>query len=551
MGNRSSRGGRALLFLVPFLLLVVYLLWPLSTRRWSIPPSGEVDSRKDEYAQRTAFRAMARGGPRVILIVADDLSQMDTSRYGGAHAPVGTPAIDGIGAAGATFTDANATATICAPSRAAILTGRYQQRYGFEVQPHDRYARNRLEYAIFRRLIDTDHMRPIGPQPIPRRKDIARQGLPADQVTLAELLRARGYRTVVYGKWHLGYGEEFSPLRRGFEEHYGFYEAFSLYAPIDAPNIVNTPIDDFSDKHMWSRGRRGASAIVHNDEVVDEEAYLTTRFAQLAADYIREHAEEPFFLYLPFNAPHTPLQAPRERFEALSHIEDPIRRTYAAMISELDDAVATVLDAVDESGIYDETIVIFTSDNGGTSYLGVTDNGPLAGGKFTNYQGGMAVPLLLRYPGVVPSGVVYDEPVSLLDIFATVESLTEEENSAAAVAMDGVNLVPHLTGEREGSPHEALYYRSFYNKSVRSGEWKLIVTTDGSPAVAEGETRYELYNLRHDPWERFDVAGRHPTIVAELEQLLDTWEQDMAPPKWPPVMHFWHDIWGRRKWFAI
>ena len=241
-------------------------------------------------------------------------------------------------------------------------------------------------------------MMPVAPGPVPRQEDIERQGLPTTEITLAELLQARGYSTAAYGKWHLGYSERFSPLAFGFDEHYGFYEAFSLYAPVDAEGIVHTPIDDFSDRHMWNKGRTGAAAIVHNDHVVEDDDYLTFRFAELASEYIEQHADEPFFLYVPFSAPHTPLQAPQHYYDKLGHIDDPVRRTYAAMIAALDDAVDTILDSVDEAGIADETLVIFTSDNGGTSYLGVTDNGPLAGGKFTTHQGGIAVPLMMRYP---------------------------------------------------------------------------------------------------------------------------------------------------------
>jgi arylsulfatase A-like enzyme len=562
---RNGRRRNVVFALLPIIVLVAYLLWPLSSRRWDVADVDEESLRaKNDYlaAQRTV-----RGGPRVILIVADDLALTDISRYGAGVSPnaVHTPEIDSIGEDGATFTQAGTTATICAPSRAALLTGRYQQRFGFELQPHDRYARNRLEYLGFRYAIDTGHMRPVAPAPIPTPEAIRAQGLPASEITLAELLQARGYRTAAFGKWHLGYDRRFSPLERGFEEHYGFYEAFSLYAPLDAEGIVNTRIDDFSDRHMWSKGRTGAAAIVHNDRVVEEDDYLTFRFAELASDYIRSNAEEPFFLYLPFSAPHTPLQAPTEYHDRFLEIDDPIKRTYAAMIAALDDAVGSVLDAVDDAGIADETIVIFTSDNGGTSYLGVTDNAPLAGGKFTPFQGGVAVPLMMRYPARIPAGAVYSEPVSLLDVFATVDAATrrpertiedaeggtDEQAVGGRLALDGVDLVPFVLGERDGAPHEALFWRSGYNKAARSGDWKLIVTEDGSPAIEEGEVRRELYNLARDPTERINVAAHHPDVVDELLARMAEWEAGLAEPLWPPVMHFRLDVWGRRLWFAI
>ncbi len=563
--GRSRLWLRAIL--MPAMLLLAYLLWPLADRRWELAVSHEAkDSRREYLAAEREFTLrgvsrQAHPAPRVVLIVADDLALVDVSHYGAQFdaSPVPTPEIDRIGLDGATFLQATATTAICAPSRAAILTGRYQQRFGFELQPHQRYPRNRLEYLAFRYVVNTGSMVPVVPAAIPRSEDVRRQGLPATEVTLADLLQARGYRTAVYGKWHLGYDEEFSPLNRGFDEHYGFYEAFSLYSPAGTPGIVDTPIDDFSDRHMWSTGRSGAAAVVHNDTVVDEDEYLTFRFAELAAEYIAEHADEPFFLYLPFSAPHTPLQAPREYYEPLAHIADPVRRTYAAMVATLDDAVGTVISALEASGILDETILIFTSDNGGTSYLGVTDNGPLAGGKFTNYEGGLAVPLMIRYPPAIPAGSIVSEPVSLLDVFATVDRATAIEDASGterptrpeSLALDGVDLVRWATGDLSERPHHGLFWRSWYNRAARVGDWKLIVTTDDAPDVPSGSTRHELYHLSTDPYERVDRADQHPDIVDDLLRRLHRWEASVSRPLWPPVMHFRHDIWGRTRWFAI
>ncbi|MFP4551534.1 MAG: sulfatase-like hydrolase/transferase, partial [Spirochaetales bacterium] len=496
MVNERNRAVRRGAILIAAVALLAWLLWPLTDRDWQIAGTLEESPEKRRYLEAERALGRSANAPRIILIVADDLARTDVSLYGARHgaAPVPTPAIDSIGLEGATFTQASATATICAPSRAALLTGRYQQRFGFELQPHTRYARNRLEYLGFRYLVDTDPMSPVAGYGIPPREAMARQGLPASEINLAELLRARGYRTSIVGKWHLGYDRAFSPLNRGFEEYYGFYEAFSLFAPIGTPGVVDTPIDDFSDRHMWRQERTGYSAIVRNDVVVEEEEYLTFRFADEASEFIRKHADEPFFLYLPFSAPHTPLQAPERDVEALAHIDDPIRRTYAAMIAALDDAVAQILDAVERQGIAAETMIIFTSDNGGTSYLGVTDNGPLAGGKFTNFEGGTAVPFLIRYPKAISAGRVVDEPVSLLDVFATVDAATRAADvpRPPALAVDGVNLIPRLRrvsdrAERASPLHEALFFRSFYNKAVRARHWKLIVTEDGAPDVPEGE----------------------------------------------------------------
>lgn len=539
---------KQLLILGPVIALLLFLLWPLGSRRWEIAPGSDSKSEKETILERQV-RA-GHSAPRIVIILADDLSIVDTSIYGGAV--VSTPNIDSIGEEGVVFTEASCTTAICSPSRASMLTGKYQQRYGFELQPHEQYARSRLQYLAFRYFIDTGSMVPIAPFPIPRRRDLAHQGIPASEIMLSELLRARGYATAAFGKWHLGYDTRFSPIERGFDEHYGFYEAFSLYAPTGDDSIVDTPIDDFSDRHMWNRARKGASAIVHNDVEVEEESYLTFKFAELAADYIEENADAPFFLYLPFSAPHTPLQAPIEYYDRFAHIEDPVRRTYSAMIAALDDAVGTVLDSIDEAGIADSTLVVFASDNGGVTYLGVTDNGPYAGGKFSTFQGGLAVPMMMRYPPMIEPGTRYESPVSLMDIYPTVEAIargspgTDDEERP----LDGVNLFPFIRGETDSEPHDALFWRSWYNRAVRRGPWKLIVQKSGSPDTGETDLFY-LYNLERDPYEKTNLAGEQPDVVRDLNGLLDDWEADLADPAWPPVMHFYIDVWGERFWFAV
>ena len=555
---------RSILILAPVLALLVLFLWPLGSKKWAI----SIDTASQKVKDTILGRQLQAGrwAPRVVVILADDLSIVDTSIY--SQSVVSTPHIDSIGHEGVVFTDANCTTAICAPSRASMLTGRYQQRFGFELQPHDQYARNPLQYLVFRYLIDTDPMVPIAPSPVPRKRDLSDQGMPADEIMLSELLQARGYNTAAFGKWHLGYDKKFSPLEKGFDEHFGFYEAFSIYAPLDDPAVVNTPIDDFSDGHMWNRERKGASAIVYNDVVVEEEDYLTFKFAELGAEYIRENADEPFFLYLPFNAPHTPLQAPAEYYDRFSHVDDPVRRTYAAMIAAFDDAVGTVLDAIDDAGIEESTLVVFASDNGGVTYLGITDNGPLAGGKFSNFQGGIHVPMMMKYPPLIAPGSIYDRPVSLMDIFPTIEAISRgpvASDAADALSfaeakngpwspngrvLDGVNLLPYVRGEKTSDPHDALFWRSWYNSAVRRGPWKMTVQKSGSPDTEQTDT-FRLYNLDRDPYEKINIAGEYPGLVKELKTLLENWESGLDPPAWPPVMHFHMDVWDRRYWFAI
>ncbi len=544
------------------------LLWPLASREWAIHFDRERNRAKEEYLARERERSDAETKrPNIVLIVADDLGRQDVGIYG--NPVVDTPNIDELGRDGVIFNQATATTAICAPSRAAMLTGRYQQRFGFEYQPNNRYPRNRLEYLVFRHLIDTDPMVPAPPGPVPRTRDIENQGLPPSELTIAELLQARGYRTAAYGKWHLGYNQEqFSPLDFGFDEHYGFYEAFSLYAPTENESVVNVRIDDFSDRHMWRQGRSGPSAIVHNDREVSEEHYLTDVLADRAVQFIMENSSassgavntstprNPFFLYLPFSAPHTPLQAPRRHWNRYEEVQNDAHRAYYAMITALDDAVGRVLTALSAGGVADNTVVVFTSDNGGVTYMDISDNGDLAGGKFSNFRGGLVVPMVMRFPGRVSPGTSYDQPVSLLDLFPTFEaatrprpdageaqvSLSQTENPLPA-PVDGVNLMASLNGEPPRSTERTLFWRSGYNVAVRRGDWKL--------QIDRRHNMTRLYNIARDPGETSNYAPERPELVRRLESLLRDWERGLMPKRWPRVMDIHMDVHGKRYWFGI
>jgi arylsulfatase A-like enzyme len=317
---------------------------------------------------------------------------------------------------------------------------------------------------------------------------------------------------------------------------------------------------------MWSVGRSGHAAIVHNDRVVTEEDYLTEVFAERAAEFITDGAGTadsvgaPFFLYLPFSAPHTPLQAPREYWDRYADVENEVHRAYYAMITSFDDAVGRVLNALERAGVADNTLVILTSDNGGVTYLGITDNGELAGGKFSTFRGGLAVPLIMRYPGRIPAGEVYEAPVSLMDLFATMEAAswgaardTPRETTSAGrgdglpKAIDGVDLLPFLaagqSGESAGEPHEAMYWRSSYNVAARRGEWKLV--RDRRNEIVR------LYNVATDPGETTDLASSRPGIVRQLTADLKRWERGLMPRRWPRVMDVYMDVYGFRYWFGI
>lgn len=495
-------------------------------------------------ASKDAFlshRGVSPARLNVVVIVADDLGIHDTSLS--SVGAVKTPALDRLAAGGVQLTQATVTAPICSPSRAALLTGRYQQRFGHEGQPHERYARNALEAFFFRHFVavgDWQYHRPAAPDA----EDVQRQGLPAEQVTLAELMRRQGYATGAFGKWHLGFTETTAPHRRGFDTHVGFYEAYTLYrADLDDPNIVNQRHTDVSDQFIWGKGRTGSARLVRNGVPFEDDGYLTDLLTGEAVRFMEQHRDENFFVYLPLLNPHTPFQAKKALFDRFADEPDRNRRVYKALIAGLDEAVGDVLDALDRLQLADDTLVIFLSDNGGTLYTKAGDNRPQQGGKFTLFEGGVRVPMVMRWPKVLPAGERFEAPVSSLDVFATVASATHAE-LPSTLELDGVDLVPWLRGERDGVPHEWLFWRAEYAQAVRHGRWKLVRDTwHGTSA---------LFDLEADPTEQVDLSTKEPLRVQELTAAWEQWNAKNREPLWPHVMEyrFTADD-GREFWYPL
>lgn len=308
--------------------LLAYLLFPLTTRAWDIVFDREKILYKEQFLESIRKDPLQSEAPplNILLITADDLGKTDISLYGGTA--VDTPNIDSIGHDGVIFTEAYCTSPICSPSRASMLTGRYQQRFGYEVQPQNRYARNRLELFVVDNYIDTGGWFPVENNGTPRKAEREKQGLPPSEITLAELLTEYGYATGITGKWHLGHAPDFVPNSRGFDYQYGFYEAFSLYSPTDDPDIVNHRHDYFASKHIWKQERKGPCAVRRNDEEIVEPEYLTFRIAEEAEEFLSRNRNNPYFLYVPFSAPHTPFQAPEEYVDRFRHVEDENKRVY-------------------------------------------------------------------------------------------------------------------------------------------------------------------------------------------------------------------------------
>ncbi len=465
-------------------------------------------------------RAPAERPPNIVLILADDLGWNDLSFGGGgvAGGTVPTPHVDSIAAAGVSFSNGYAANGTCAPSRAALMSGRYGTRFGFEFTPT---PPGMMQLAP---LMPTPRgrLRPIianeGADAVPYED----MGMPASEITIAELLAGQGYHTVHIGKWHLGRAKGMAPHDQGFDE--SLLMASGLYLPEDHPDVVNAKQDfDPIDRFLWAAMRFAAS--FNGGPNFEPDGYLTDYYTQQAVEVIEANKDRPFFLYLAHWAPHTPLQATREDYDALSHIESHRERVYAAMIRSLDRGVGRVLEALERNGLEENTLVLFTSDNGGAGYIGLPEvNRPFRGWKITLFEGGIHVPFFAKWPARIAPGTVVGAPVHHFDLFTTA--------AAAAGAplpddrkIDGVDLVPFATGEARGVPHEALFWRSGASRSALVDGWKLN--------VSDPPGRSWLFDLRADPNEQQDLSKERPEKLAELEAALARHDAEQAEPAWP------------------
>lgn len=407
--------------------------------------------------------------PNVVVILADDLGYADVGFQG--LKDFATPNIDRLAASGVSFTNGYVSHPYCSPSRAGLLTGRYQHRFGHTHNPKFR----------------------------------AGEGLPLSETLLPETLRRAGYVSGIVGKWHLGDAPQFRPRERGFDEFFG---------------LIGGGHDYF--KSAGSDAREYLVPLSANGEEVPVDGYLTEQLSKAALEFVRRQADRPFFLYLAYNAPHGPLQAPPELLERVESIEDPRRRTYGAMVTSLDDGVGELLTLLDELGLTQSTLVFFLSDNGGPTPANASDNAPLRAAKGTVYEGGVRVPFVIAWPGTLPAGTQYDPPVSALDIFPTTLA-------AAGVEMppnlDGVDLLPYLNGRKEGVPHQQLYWYSDAGAqyAVRTADRKLVRALD---------RKAELYAILDDLSESTDIGTEDPKL-GELERAVDSWHSTHPPPAWP------------------
>lgn len=414
-------------------------------------------------------RAAAR--PNVIVIVSDDHGWGDVGFHGCTDIP--TPNLDALAKSGVRFTQGLVSHPFCSPTRAGLLTGRYQQRFGHENNP--RYD----------------------PQD-------ATAGLPLTETTLPQTLRAAGYKTGIVGKWHLGAIPKMHPLARGFEEQFGFIGGGHDYFKAGGPG----------------EKREYLIPIERNGQPVVEQEYLTDAFSREAEGFVRRHRADPFFLYLTYNAPHTPQQVSEKYLQRFTSIADEKRRNYAAMLSAVDDGVGRLLKALAETKNEENTLVFFLSDNGGPVGVNGSTNGPLRGAKGQVYEGGIRVPFVARWKGRLPAGVEYKQPVISLDIFPTACAAAGVKPPAGR---DGANLLPYLEGKAKGAPHQRLFWRTGGGATwaVREGNLKMVKAAQAEPA---------LYDLDTDIGEARDLAAERPQVAQRLRTAFEDWNEQLISP---------------------
>ncbi|MDP6471543.1 MAG: sulfatase-like hydrolase/transferase [Pseudomonadales bacterium] len=465
--------------------------------------------------------------PNIIVILADDLGWNDTSFYGGGvgGGAVQTPNIDRIAAEGVHFSNGYAGNATCAPSRAALLTGRYPTRYGFEFTPAP--AQMMRMAASFESHREEPHPGFFLEENLAEFPPLEEQGVPASEIFLPELLADRGYHSMILGKWHLGQNEGHAPNDQGFDEFLGFLSGAAMFAEFDDPTMVKSiQAFDAIDQFLWPNL---TFAVRYNkDQHFAPDEYMTDYLSTQAVRAIEANQHRPFFMYLSYNAPHTPLHAKQSDYDALPMISNHTERVYGAMIVSLDRGIGRVLAALEDAGIDDNTLIIFSSDNGGAHYVGLPDlNAPYRGWKMTFFEGGTHVPFFMRWPDRIEAGSEYQRPVTHIDIFSTAAAAASVEVPTDR-EIDGVDLLPYVNGAVADDPHEAIFWRTGTYRTVRSGDWKLQLS---DPA----ETPF-LYNLAVDPTEQHNLAASEPEQLHRLKRLIETGMSDWAVPVRPPLV---------------
>lgn len=454
--------------------------------------------------------------PNIVFILFDDVGINELSGFG--EGLIDTPNIEQLASQGATFVNAYAAHANCAPSRAAIMTGRDASRTGFDATP--------TPDNMGRMIATIGNYNPMGrPEYIydsvadEANPAFNSRGLPNSEVTVAELLQEQGYHTMHIGKWHLGRSEGMLPEHQGFDE--SLMMASALFLPTDDPNVVNAELPFSSiDKFLWARSQY--AVMQEGGDWFAPEGYLTDYFTENAERAIEANAGRPFFLYLAHWGTHVPLQATREDYEAVGDIQPHRKRVYAAMLRSLDRSVERIMAKLEEQGIADNTIVVLSSDNGGADYVGIDNlNAPYRGWKNTFFEGGLRVPMSVKWPGEIAAGTVINEAVSHLDLMPTIVAAGGAELPQDRV-IDGRDMTPLWTGQSTlARSDNAIHWGTSGYRVVLADGWKLQL----NPAFDQAW----LFDLNSDPTEQTNLIDAQPEKVAELTALIEAHWADAQP----------------------
>ena len=459
--------------------------------------------------------------PNIIFILIDDLGINDLSTFGGgvANGQAPTTAIDDLAAQGVSFSQAYAGHGTCAPSRAMLMTGRYANRTGFEYTPTPR----QFGPMVAKFGNEMDNNLPtyfFNKEVADKRPGYDRQGLPSSEVTIAEVLKSKGYHTAHIGKWHLGTGDEFSPNAQGFDE--SLLMESLLFLPEADPGVVNAKLDfDPIDKTLWQISKYSTS--FNGGPLFEPGGYLTDYWTDESLKVIEANKNHPFFLYLAHWGVHTPLQATNEDFEAVGDIKPHRLRVYAAMLRAIDRSVGRIEQKLEELGLDENTMIVFTSDNGGAGYLGLPEvNAPYRGWKITLFEGGIRAPLFIKWPKKIKPGTKIDTPVAHIDVMPTLAAAAGAP-LPVGVTIDGFDLLPLTQGTGEiNRPNDAIFWQSGYYQVVRAGDWKL--------QVSGRLDKQWLFDLAKDPTEQINLVEERPDKLAELQSILADHHANRTPP---------------------
>ena len=518
---------RKFIYIAGTLLLLGSIVWEfkLNILMWSMPKIGSIiypihENIPTSWSEGPELDRQD-DRPNIILILADDMGYNDISSHNGgaADGSLKTIHIDALSNSGILFSRGYAANATCAPSRASIMTGRYPTGFGYEFTPVP--APGRLILSWIAEEDDSELKGRINKELSRNLPPFMEQGMPTEQITIAEVLQDAGYYTAHIGKWHLGHANGMDPLSQGFEDSLSLVGP--LYAPENHPDIVNAKFDTRIDKMIWSLGQY--SARFNEGELFAPDKYVTDYYTDEALKVIENNKNRPFFLYLSHWAVHNPLQALRSDVEQMTHMSGHNLQVYSGMIKALDRSVGKVVAKLKDLEIYGKTLIIFTSDNGGANYIELEDiNKPYRGWKISFFEGGIRVPFIFSWPDQIQAGQTSDDPIHHFDIFSTIASAAGIK-PLKGNELDGVNLLPFIKKEKTTKPHKTLFWRSGNHQAVLHEKWKYI--------ISKKENKRWLFDTSLDPTEQNNLIEVHIEEVKLIEGLLSEFNAEQKEPLIP------------------